>query len=225
MNKNLESTVESCIFFIFFFWDPFVAAWNHCGFSLHQVPVGSIFSFFVLFCFLNSVCFFVFTALEKKEVIFHPRSRPQGKDQKTWGSQNTVKSFWDVKCLDERGLDLIISLRTHILWFYSVKNLRKLEGCKSFFRQYIYFIISQESILLPRPETRAFGAGDVLSTVNWTLLRHYPMCVCSEIIGLWNINYKSEVPRNRLILLMSKHWTPIREMLWVKNPTTLTPTL
>ena len=103
----------SLVYFSCFFWDPFVAAWNHCGFSLHQVPVGSIFSFFVLFCFLNSVCFFVFTALEKKEVIFHPRSRPQEKDQKTWGSQNTVKSFWDVKCLDERGLDLIISLRTH----------------------------------------------------------------------------------------------------------------
>lgn len=100
-------------YFSFFFWDPFVAAWNPCGFSLHQVPVGSIFSFFVLFKFLNSLCFFVFTALEKKEVIFHPRSRPQEKDQKTWGSQNTVKSFWDVKCLDERRLDLIISLRTH----------------------------------------------------------------------------------------------------------------
>lgn len=102
---------EHCwVLYIFLFFFSGIPLWQH------GIPAASPYIKYQLvqfFRFLSCLWFFVFTALKNKEVIFHSRSRPQEKDQKTWGSQNTVKCFWDVKCLDERGLDLIISLRTH----------------------------------------------------------------------------------------------------------------
>ena len=64
-----------------------MAAWDPCGFSLYQVPVGSIFSFFVL------SLIFCFHSLKKQGSNFSFKKQTTGERPEDMGFPEYSKKF------------------------------------------------------------------------------------------------------------------------------------
>ena len=71
-----------------------MAALNSCGFSLYQVPIGSMFSFdlFFVFFFLNSPCF-CFHSLRKKGSNLSFKKQTRGERPEDIGFPEYSKKF------------------------------------------------------------------------------------------------------------------------------------